>query len=109
MSLQGLPPSRGFLAGASVRLRCGTELADATATRAGGRGGRRPFAPASKKALELALREAIAFGDKHIGADHLLLGRTRDPDDAVTRLLVRRGRSAKAVRTALLAARPAAA
>ena len=76
---------------------------------AGGRGGRRPFAPASKKALELALREAIALGDRHIDAGHILLGLTRDPDDAVAALLLRCGRSAAAVRAALLAARPRAA
>ena len=36
-----------------------------------------PFTPGAKKALELALREAIAAGDKEIGDEHLLLGLLR--------------------------------
>jgi ATP-dependent Clp protease ATP-binding subunit ClpA len=36
-----------------------------------------PFAKDSKKALELALRESLALGDRHIGAEHLLLALAR--------------------------------
>ena len=37
-----------------------------------------PFTPEAKKALELALREAIAAGDREIGAEHVLLGLLRE-------------------------------
>jgi ATP-dependent Clp protease ATP-binding subunit ClpA len=40
-------------------------------------GGHLPFAKVSKKALELALREAIALGHNYIGTEHLLLGMLR--------------------------------
>jgi ATP-dependent Clp protease ATP-binding subunit ClpA len=33
-----------------------------------------PFTPRSKKALELALRGAVARGDDHIGSEHVLIG-----------------------------------
>ena len=42
------------------------------------RGGHVPFTPGAKKALELALREAIAAGDKEIGPEHVLLGVLRE-------------------------------
>ena len=41
------------------------------------RGGYVPFTAGAKKALELALREAIAAGDKEIGDEHVLLGLLR--------------------------------
>jgi hypothetical protein len=44
----------------------------------GVRGGALPFAPESKKVLELALREATALGDRHIGPEHVLLGLSCD-------------------------------
>jgi ATP-dependent Clp protease ATP-binding subunit ClpA len=37
-----------------------------------------PFAPDAKKALDLALREAIRLGDGYIGNEHLVLGLLRD-------------------------------
>ena len=46
-----------------------------------GRAGRRghvPFTPEAKKALELALREALHLGDREIGAEHVLLGLLRE-------------------------------
>lgn len=36
-----------------------------------------PFTPDAKKTLELALREALALGDRHIGSEHVLLGLLR--------------------------------
>ena len=42
------------------------------------RGGFVPFTPGAKKALELALREALAAGDKEIGDEHVLLGVLRE-------------------------------
>jgi ATP-dependent Clp protease ATP-binding subunit ClpA len=38
-----------------------------------GIGGAPPFAPRTKKALELSLREAMALGHNYIGTEHLLL------------------------------------
>jgi ATP-dependent Clp protease ATP-binding subunit ClpA len=37
-----------------------------------------PFTPGAKKALELALREAIAAGDREIGDEHVVLGVLRE-------------------------------
>ncbi|PZF86809.1 Clp protease N-terminal domain-containing protein [Micromonospora deserti] len=37
-----------------------------------------PFSPRSKKALELALREALRLGHRHIGTEHILLGVLRE-------------------------------
>ncbi len=51
-------------------------------TRAAARGGwlpgHIPFEPESKKALELALREAVRLGHGFIGTEHLLLGLLHD-------------------------------
>ena len=41
------------------------------------------FAKASKKALELSLREAIALGHNYIGTEHILLGMVRGGDPVV--------------------------
>ena len=43
--------------------------------------GRIPFTPGAKKALELALREALSLGHNYIGTEHLLLGLVRGEDD----------------------------
>jgi ATP-dependent Clp protease ATP-binding subunit ClpA len=76
---------------------------------AGCRRGRRlgraiPFTADAKKALELSLREAIRLGDKHIGAEHVLLGTTRVNEPALHAALRKRGRTVGEVRDALLAA-----
>jgi ATP-dependent Clp protease ATP-binding subunit ClpA len=49
--------------------------------------GHRRFARASKKALELSLREAIHLGDSFIGTEHLLLGLIRSGDHTVLQTL----------------------
>jgi ATP-dependent Clp protease ATP-binding subunit ClpA len=76
-----------------------------------GRRGKRSlrFAPKAKKALELALREAIALGDRHIGAEHVLLGVLRDPGERLRRMLAALDRTPDAVRAAVLDARRRAA
>ena len=74
-----------------------------------GRGGRVRFAPKAKKAMELALREAVALGDRRIGAEHLLLGVMRDPGERVRAVLARHDVAPEAVRAAVLAARSKAA
>jgi ATP-dependent Clp protease ATP-binding subunit ClpA len=75
----------------------------------GHRHGRRPFSPEAKKALELALREAIALGDGHIGSEHILLGVMRDPHEPVAGLLWRHDQTPETVRAAVMAARKRAA
>ncbi len=45
---------------------------------AGWRPGHLPFEPATKKALELALREAVRMGHGFLGTEHLLLGLLHD-------------------------------
>ena len=54
-------------------------------------GGHIPFDPASKKALELSLREAIRLGHHHIGTEHLLLGLLHTETDAAHHILDGRG------------------
>jgi ATP-dependent Clp protease ATP-binding subunit ClpA len=60
------------------------------------RGGHVPFTPGAKKALELSLREALALGDREIGAEHLLLGLLRGGD--VAGLLARVGAPVEEIR-----------
>lgn len=52
--------------------------------------GHLPFEKTSKKALELALREALRLGDRHIGTEHLVLGLLH-PDHTASRILERHG------------------
>ncbi|MBA2607750.1 MAG: hypothetical protein H0U92_02300 [Actinobacteria bacterium] len=52
----------------------GSETATATA------GGKQPFSSGAKKALELALREALSLGHNYIGCEHLLLSILRSAD-----------------------------
>jgi ATP-dependent Clp protease ATP-binding subunit ClpA len=63
---------------------------------------RRPrFARGSKKALELALREAIALRHNYIGTEHILLGLVRSDDRAVTQALATFGVDIGALRTSV--------
>ncbi|MCF6522897.1 Clp protease [Streptomyces sp. JJ36] len=62
-----------------------------------------PFTPRAKKALELALREAVARKDRYIGVEHLVLALLRS-DDRVTRgVLARLGIEPAPVREIVLA------
>lgn len=76
----------------------------ATARQLAGRGrrwGRHiPFSHEAKRALELALREAVRRGDRHVGAEHVLLG-VLGVEGIGSRLLAARGRTLDDVRTAL--------
>jgi ATP-dependent Clp protease ATP-binding subunit ClpA len=65
------------------------------------REGHIPFTPRAKKSLELALREAIAHGDKHIGTEHILLGVLRDDKALATCVLRQVGADPRRVREAL--------
>ncbi len=61
--------------------------------------GRRPrFTPASKRALENALRAAIDRGERRIETRHVLLGLVRPPVGRVDRVLVHAGTDAATVR-----------
>jgi ATP-dependent Clp protease ATP-binding subunit ClpA len=71
---------------------------------AGGRSwsGHVPLTAGSKKALELALREAIHLGHRSIGTEHLLLGLVRDDTCSAARILAARGADRERVRAAVL-------
>jgi Clp amino terminal domain, pathogenicity island component len=100
-------------AGASARAlaRAGVThdaLLAAAVQRAGGavrRGDRRrtrtPFADASKRALELAFKDALARDDKHIGGEHVLLGVLRVGDARVRALLDELGVAPETILAAL--------
>ncbi|POY06286.1 Clp protease N-terminal domain-containing protein, partial [Mycobacterium kansasii] len=49
--------------------------------------GHLPFTRASKKALELALREAVAHKRSSIGCEHLMLGILQSGDQAAVALI----------------------
>ena len=49
---------------------------------AGSPEGKLPFSRQAKKALELALREALGFGHNYIGTEHILLGLVRGGGEA---------------------------
>jgi Clp amino terminal domain, pathogenicity island component len=61
-----------------------------------------PFTPASKKILELALREAAALNDSHIGVEHIALALTTIKQGLVPAILSEAGAPAAALRTAIL-------
>ncbi len=62
------------------------------------------FGRGSKKALELALREAIALRHNYIGTEHLLLGLVRGGDRVVLDTLGAFGIERDALREAVAAA-----
>ena len=49
------------------------------------------FSPRAKKVLERALREAVRLRDKHLGAEHVLLGILDSEDGTALRMLGRSG------------------
>ena len=55
-----------------------------------GRGAPR-WTPRAKKALQLAVRDAVALGHRHIGPEHVLLGLAWVHEGLAARLLARRG------------------
>jgi len=61
-----------------------------------------PFTPASKKILEISLRESVARHDPHVGAEHIVLALTRIKQGLVPAILAEAGTSAEALRTAIL-------
>jgi hypothetical protein len=64
--------------------------------------GQIPFTPGAKKALEQALREALALKDRHIGPEHVLLGVAAVEDDPGARILADLGADLDTLRSALV-------
>lgn len=61
-----------------------------------------PFAPQAKDVLELALREAIELGHRHIGTEHVLLGVLRQHEGVAAEVLERYGLEHDQVRERVL-------
>ncbi|MBA2725185.1 MAG: hypothetical protein H0U53_04275 [Actinobacteria bacterium] len=69
-----------------------------------------PFAPRTKKVLELALKEARRLGHNYIGTEHILLALVRERDGAGMQILTKLGAGRQAIReevTRLLGGPPA--
>jgi ClpA/ClpB-like protein len=66
-------------------------------------GGRLPFSLVAKKALEQALRQALAIGHNFIGAEHVVLGKLATDDAPAAVTLTRLGVDVAEVRTRLIA------
>jgi ATP-dependent Clp protease ATP-binding subunit ClpA len=67
-------------------------------------GNRIPFAPRSKKVLELSLREALHLKHNYIGSEHILLGLLREGEGLAAKILTDAGRSIEDLRARTLAA-----
>jgi ATP-dependent Clp protease ATP-binding subunit ClpC len=61
-----------------------------------------PFTPRAKKAIEMALREALQLGHNYIGTEHLLLGLIREGETAASELLASEGIDIDIARKAIL-------
>ncbi|NUR02571.1 MAG: Clp protease [Streptomyces sp.] len=62
-----------------------------------------PFAPQSKKTLELALREAQRLHHSHVGTEHILLALVREGEGVGAKVLAQRISPISKIRTAVLA------
>jgi ATP-dependent Clp protease ATP-binding subunit ClpC len=69
---------------------------------AGSATGSPPFTPRAKKALELALREALQLGHNYIGTEHLLLGIVREGQGDAAKVLESLGAELPRVRETVL-------
>jgi ATP-dependent Clp protease ATP-binding subunit ClpA len=65
-----------------------------------------PFTPRAKKALELALREALGLGHNYIGPEHILLGLAREEEGVAAEIMVGAGLDAERIREFVVAAIP---
>src|SRR5262249_18761897 len=68
----------------------------------GARPKRLSFGASAKKALEQALREALALGQRHIGTEHVVLGALAAGGDDVDAALEALGITSEALRNAAL-------
>jgi prophage maintenance system killer protein len=78
------------------------QIGEITGAGQGSRVGPIPFIPPGKKAMELALREALALGRHYIGTEHLLLGLLREDEGVAARVLTRLGTDHALVRERVL-------
>jgi ATP-dependent Clp protease ATP-binding subunit ClpC len=62
-----------------------------------------PFGKSSKKVLELALRESLAFGHNYIGCEHLLMAVLREEKSVASKVLRRMGVEERTARRAVMA------
>ena len=65
------------------------------------------FTPATKKVLELSLREALSLGHRNITPEHVLLALTHERDGVAMQLLAGLGADETAIRAAVLPLMPA--
>ena len=86
-----------------VEATFGAGALDAAAGRPARGKGHVPFDPASKKMLELALREAVRFKSKGIDTGHLLLAAARLDGATAQRALAWFGHDRKAIEDAVVA------
>lgn len=83
----------------AVRERVERAFGPGALSRRGRCGGRMtPFTARAKKALELALRDALALGARDIRAEHLVLGLLREGDGVAAQVLSARGVTLDAAR-----------
>ncbi|MEW6188866.1 MAG: ATP-dependent Clp protease ATP-binding subunit [Actinomycetota bacterium] len=61
-----------------------------------------PFTSRAKKALELALREALQMGHNYIGTEHILLGLVREGEGIAARVLFNLGADLERVRNEII-------
>jgi ATP-dependent Clp protease ATP-binding subunit ClpA len=83
-----------------VRARVVEVLGEGTEAREG----EMPFTPASKEALEVGLREALALRHDYIGTEHVLLALLRQGDGLAATILHDAGLEYESTREAVLAA-----
>lgn len=62
-----------------------------------------PFTPRAKKAIEMALREALQLGHNYIGTEHLLLGLIREGETVASEILEKEGIDIEVARRAIIA------
>ncbi len=61
-----------------------------------------PFTPRAKKAIEMALREALQLGHNYIGTEHLLLGLIREGETVASEILEKEGIDIEVARKAII-------
>lgn len=61
-----------------------------------------PFTPRAKKAIEMALREALQLGHNYIGTEHLLLGLIREGETVASEILEKEGIDIEVARRAII-------
>ena len=64
--------------------------------------GRIRFTPQAKTVLELSLREALQFGHRYIGTEHILLGLIQDSDGVAAQVLTGLGADLDGVRAQVI-------